>query len=125
MKPLRRPDDDTSVWVAFSVVTLTCLAVLAMLRPDLILTPNTPSGGDMGAHVLGPALLRDVLIPSGRILGWSDAWFAGFPAFYFYFPLPSLVIVLLDVVLPYGVAFKIVAVTGLIATPIATYALAS
>ena len=78
----------------------------------------------MGAHVLGPAYLRDVLLPQGQILGWSQSWFAGFPAFYFYFPLPSLVIVLLDLILPYGVAFKLVTVMGLVATPPATYYLA-
>lgn len=78
----------------------------------------------MGAHVFGPAYLRDVLIPSGRLLGWSQSWFAGFPVFYFYFPLPSMVIVLLDVFLPYGTAFKIVTVLGLLATPPATYYLA-
>ena len=111
-------------WLAFSLVAMTAIAVFGLLRPDLILTPNTPSGGDMGAHVLGPALLRDVLLPSGRVLGWSDAWFAGFPAFYFYFPLPSLTIVALDVVLPYGVAFKLVTVAGLVATPFSSYLLA-
>ena len=100
------------------------LVVLAVLDPRLLLTATTPTGGDMGAHVLGPAYLRDVLLPQGRILGWSQSWFAGFPAFYFYFPLPSLVIVLLDLVLPYGVAFKIVTVLGLVGTPIATFFLA-
>jgi hypothetical protein len=100
------------------------LVILAVVNPPLIFAANTPTGGDMGAHVLAPAYLRDVLLPSGRILGWSMAWFAGFPAFYFYFPLPSLVIVLLDLVLPYGVAFKLVAVLGLLATPPAAYYLA-
>lgn len=71
----------------------------------------------MGAHVLGPAYLRDVLLPEGKILGWSDSWFAGFPAFYFYFPLPSLFIVFLDLFLPYGVAFKLVTVVGLVGLP--------
>jgi uncharacterized membrane protein len=71
----------------------------------------------MGAHVLGPAYLRDYLLPEGRILGGSNDWFAGFPAFYFYFPLPSLTVVLLDLFVPYGVAFKIVTVMGLLATP--------
>ncbi len=71
----------------------------------------------MAAHVAVPAYLRDVLLPQGRILGWSQDWFAGYPVFYFYFPLPSLVIVLLDVVLPYGVAFKVATISGLLATP--------
>ena len=91
------------------------------MNPGLILSSTTPTGGDTGSHVLGPAFLRDVLLPEGRILGWSNDWFAGFPAFYFYFPLPSLTIVLLDLFLPYGVAFKIVTVLGLLAMAPAIY----
>ncbi|HUO46236.1 MAG TPA: hypothetical protein VM470_05340 [Acidimicrobiia bacterium] len=111
-------------WVPVAVVAGVSLIVLAMLNPFLILAANTPSGGDMAAHVVPPAYLRDVLLPEGRILGWSQDWFAGYPVFYFYFPLPSLVIVLLDLILPYGVAFKVVAVAGLLATPPAVYFLA-
>jgi hypothetical protein len=111
-------------WVPPAVVAGVSLIVLAMLNPILLLTANTPSGGDMAAHVVPPAYLRDVLLPEGRILGWSQDWFAGYPVFYFYFPLPSLAIVLLDLFLPYGVAFKLVAVAGLLATPPAVYFLA-
>ncbi len=88
--------------------------------PDLFVA-NTPTGGDMGAHVLVPKILGEELLPQGRILGWSNDWYAGFPVFYFYFPLPALAIVLLDVALPYGVAFKLVAIAGLVALPLATY----
>ncbi len=100
------------------------MVILVVMNPWWIVSSTTPSGGDMGAHVLGPAFLRDTLLPEGRILGWSNDWFAGFPAFYFYFPLPSLTIVLLDLFLPYGVAFKVVTVIGLLATPPAAYYLA-
>ncbi len=97
------------------------LIIFVVMNPLLIFTATTPTGGDMGAHVFGPAYLRDNLLPEGRILGWSNDWFAGFPAFYFYFPLPSLVIVAFDVLLPYGVAFKLVTVLGLLALPPAIY----
>ncbi len=107
----------TRSWVSVVIVAATSLIILGVLQPHLLLTSSTPSGGDMGAHVFGPAYLRDVLIPSGRLLGWSNAWFAGFPVFYFYFPLPSLAIVLLDVFLPYGTAFKLVTVMGLVGLP--------
>lgn len=100
------------------------LVILVVMNPWFIVTSTTPTGGDMGAHVLGPAFLRDSLLPEGRVMGWSNDWFAGFPAFYFYFPLPSLVIVFLDLFLPYGVAFKVVTVMGLLATPPAAYFLA-
>lgn len=86
-----------------------------------ILVANTPTGGDMGAHVVLPQVLRDSLIPSGRLLGWSNDWYAGYPVFYFYFPLPAIFTVLLDVVLPYGVAFKITTIIGLLAMPAASY----
>ncbi len=82
---------------------------------------NTPTGGDMGAHVLLPQYLQDTLLPQGRILGWSNDWYAGYPALYFYFPLPALVTVFLNVFLPYGVAFKIVTMLGLVALPTAIY----
>lgn len=97
------------------------LIILIVLNPWMILSATTPTGGDMGAHVFGPAFLRDNLLPEGRVLGWSNDWFAGFPAFYFYFPLPSLTIVALDFFLPYGVAFKLVTVLGLLALPPAIY----
>ena len=116
--------DPTPTWVPLVGIGIVSLVILGVMRPDLIFSANTPAGGDMGAHVLGPAFLRDELLPSGRILGWSNSWFAGFPIFYFYFPLPSLVIVFLDLALPYGVAFKLVTVAGLLATPPAAYFLA-
>jgi uncharacterized membrane protein len=107
----------TRSWVPVGIISAASLIILGVLQPHLLLDASTPSGGDMGAHVFGPAYLRDVLIPEGRLLGWSNAWFAGFPVFYFYFPLPSLVIVILDFFLPYGVAFKLVTVMGLVGLP--------
>jgi hypothetical protein len=93
----------------------------AWLQFPEILVANTPTGGDMGAHVLLPQVLRDSLLPSGQLFGWSNTWYAGFPALYFYFPVPALTTVLLDVVIPYGVAFKLVTIAGLVALPISTY----
>ncbi len=86
-----------------------------------ILSATTPTGGDMGAHVLLPKILRESLLPSGQIFGWSQDWYAGFPALYFYFPLPALATVALDLVIPYGVAFKLVSIAGLVALPVASY----
>jgi hypothetical protein len=102
-------------------VAAVSLIIFVVMNPWLIFSSTTPTGGDMGAHVFGPAYLRDHLIPEGRLIGWSNDWFAGFPAFYFYFPLPSLTIVALDLLLPYGVAFKLVTVMGLLALPPAIY----
>ena len=112
-------------WVVPVVLVLAAATALGVMRPDLIFTANTPTGGDMGAHVFLPAYLRDHLLTDWRILGWSNDWYAGFPVLYFYFPLPALATVLLDVILPFGVAFKLVTVAGLVALPFAAYFLAS
>ena len=106
-----------------AVVACCCIFVWLHLQPHLILKNTTPAGGDMGAHVWGPAYLRDTLLPQGRITGWTMDWYAGFPALTFYFPLPSLLIALLSFVLPYGVAFKLVAVVGLVSLPASAAAL--
>ncbi len=107
--------------VALGSLFVTSLTVLFIMQPQWIFTANTPTGGDMGAHVYVPAYLRDVLLPQGRVMGWSMDWYAGFPILYFYFPLPAMTIVALDVFLPYGVAFKVVTVAGLVALPFAAY----
>jgi hypothetical protein len=142
------------------------LFVLAQLSPSLLVANTTPAGGDMGAHVWGPAYLRDHLLPEGRLAGWAPDWYAGFPAYHFYMVVPALLVVALDagwegwaalvplavaaglgvlaalhrdrrvrrvaagaavvvavlgVGLPYGVAFKWVTVAGVLALPLACY----
>jgi len=116
----RKPSPEQMI--TFGVVSAAVVFVFSQLNPSLIFANTTPAGGDMGAHVWGPAYMRDHLLPNLRITGWGADWYAGFPAFFFYFPLPSLVIVLLDVVLPYGVAFKLVTILGLVGLPVAAWA---
>ena len=93
------------------------LFLFATLHPSLIFQNNTPTGGDMGAHVWGPAFLRDNLLSNFKLSGWSMDWYSGLPTYRFYMVVPALFILLLDIVLPYGIAFKIIAVAGIIALP--------
>ena len=83
--------------ITFLTVAAATLLVVTVLHPGLILRDTTPTGGDMGAHVWGPAYLRDHLLPNFRLSGWAPDWYNGFPAFQFYMVLPSLLIVLLNV----------------------------
>lgn len=110
-------------WITAAVVSIACLAVLWRLRPEKVFSDSTPTGGDMGAHVWGPAFLRDELLPNLRLRGWSPDWYAGFPAMQFYMVLPYLAIVVLDIVLPYGTAFKLVSVSGVVLMPAAAWAM--
>ncbi len=118
----RRPWwEGLEIWTGAAIVVACCVFVLFQLQPDLLLRNTTPAGGDTGAHVWWPAFLRDHLLPQGRIAGWAPDWFAGFPAGQFYFPFPALVIVALDTVLPYNIAFKLVTALGPIALPAGAY----
>ena len=104
-----------------AIVAGSTLMLLMTLHPELILRNNTPTGGDMGAHVYGPAYLRDFLLPHFRLTGWSNDWYSGFPMYRFYMVVPAIAVLLIDLVLPYGIALKIVAVLGILALPVCTW----
>ena len=108
-------------WLEAAVVAASCAAVVLWLDPGGIVSASTPTGGDMGAHVWGPAFLRDELLPAGSLRGWTPEWYAGMPAMQFYMVLPYLLIVAADVVLPFGVAFKLVVVSGVVSMPAAAW----
>jgi hypothetical protein len=108
-------------WIGFVTTAVASLYVWFTLQPDLLLANTTTNGGDTGAHVWWPAYLRDHILPKWRLTGWAPDWYAGFPAGVFYFPLPSLLIVVLDVFLPYNIAFKLVTVLGPVMLPVAAY----
>ena len=109
-------------WVTLAIVAGCVLFTFTQLSPSDIFSASTPAGGDMGAHVWGPAYMRDHLLPSFRLTGWTPDWYAGFPAYQFYMVLPSLAIALLSFILPYGLAFKLVAISGVLTLPIACWA---
>jgi len=108
-------------WVTGAIVTVCVGFVLFQLHPEWLFSDTTPAGGDMGAHVWAPAYLRDTLLAQGRFTGWTPDWYAGFPAFQFYMIVPSLAIALLSFIMPYGIAFKIVAVSGVVSMPFSAY----
>lgn len=110
-------------WVSFAAVVMSMTLVWLVMSGTQLLEDSTTTGGDMGSHVWGPAFIRDHLLPDFRLAGWAPDWYAGFPAFRFYMVLPALTVVLLDVVLPYNVAFKLVSASGVIAMPLAAYAM--
>ena len=96
-----------TAWVTGLLVTGSVLFVLWVVNPDGVLfTGTTPTGGDLGAHVWGPAFLRDELLPRFRLSGWTPDWYAGFPAYHFYMVIPMLFVVALDV----GLATPLLAV---------------
>jgi hypothetical protein len=120
-----QPPRGRTPWLS-GVVTAGVLAICVsfvwlQLNPHLLLANNTPTGGDMGAHVWGPAYLRDHLLPHFRLTGWANDWYDGFPAYQYYMVVPALAVVALNAVVPYGIAFKLITVSGLLMLPVGAY----
>jgi len=114
----------TSATLVTTTVVMMMVVHFNPLSParDLIFDETTPTGGDMGAHMWSPAFLRDHFLPNFQLSGWSMDWYGGIPLYRFYMVVPALAIVALDVVVPYGVAFKLVAVSGLLLFPLSCWA---
>lgn len=111
------------MFATFSGVAGCVLIVWLAMNPSLVFTNTTATGGDMGAHVWWPAFMRDFLLPNGRLFGWSMDSYSGFPVGQYYFPVPALMVVILDFILPYNIAFKLITVVGGVALPLSAYVL--
>jgi hypothetical protein len=82
---------------------------------------STTNGGDMGAHVWLPWFLEHNWFTKFRLSGWSPDWYAGFPVGQYYFPFPSVMVAVLNLVMPYDIAFKIVTISGPVMLPAGAY----
>ena len=78
-------------WVGLAIVATCCVFVFVQLAPELLFRNTTVTGGDTGAHVWFPHFLIDNFLP-WRVAGWSNDFYAGFPAGQFYFPFPAVAI---------------------------------
>ena len=84
--------------------------LLVFLRIDLSFLNTLPTGGDMGAHIVPTKYFAENFFTNFQLRGWSNDWFAGYPLYYFYFPLPPLITSILNFVLPFSISFKLMVV---------------
>ena len=75
-----------------------------------------PTGGDMGAHVVPIKFFIDNFITNFKLNGWSNDWFAGYPLYYFYFPLPAVITFILNLFFTYSIAFKLMVIGSILIT---------
>jgi len=108
--------------VDITILMFILLYLTGLFRPELIFLETTINGGDTGSHYPCAVHLKDLFLPQGKIMGWMQGNYAGFPLFYHYFPLPFLAMALLSGIVPMQVAFKLVSVTGIFLLPICAYA---
>ena len=92
------------------------LLAILILRLDLVFLNTMPTGGDMGAHVVPIKFFIDNFITNFKINGWSNDWFAGYPLYYFYFPLPAVITFILNLFFTYSIAFKLMVIGSILIT---------
>jgi hypothetical protein len=102
------------------VLTILFIFTLWHIPPKYLVLNTTTIGGDTPAHNYMASHLKEALT-QGRLCSWADGWWSGFPLFQFYFVLPYLLIALLDFILPFNIAFKLVTVLGILSLPSAAY----
>ncbi len=112
---------DTATVVNIAGLAIVYLFLLLLLNPLLLFGGVTTTGGDTGTHHYLAYYMEHFLLSEGQIRGWSPDWYAGFPIFFFYFPLPYILIALFDVVLPYNLSFNLVTVLGPLLLPAVTF----
>jgi len=103
------------------VLLLIFIFLISFFEPKYMLSKTITTGGDTGSHYYTAVYLKEVLLPKGKIMGWLQGNYAGFPLFYHYFPLPFLIMVLLSYVIPMQIAFKLVSVLGVFLLPFCVY----
>ena len=92
------------------------LLAILILRLDLVFLNTMPTGGDMGAHVVPIKFFVDNFITNFKLNGWSNDWFAGYPLYYFYFPLPAVITFVFNLFFTYSVAFKLMVIGSILIT---------
>ena len=105
------------------IFVLAAVEIFIFSQFDLasLFTATTTTGGDTASHFYTLEYLRHSLLPAGKITGWTMGNYGGFPILQFYFPLPFLIMCLLDLVMPLQVAFKLVSLSGTALLPVAAY----
>ena len=97
--------------------------ILWSLHPSLVFSSSLLTGGDTGSHLA----LADFLRTQHSIVNltpWYPGWFAGMPAYTYYFVLPDLLAAWASHLIGFAVAFKLTTILGSLLTPIAAYVMA-
>ncbi len=112
----------TGAWLDALVVGSVIVVTLWSLHPNLVFSTSTITGGDTGAHLALPAYLRSLGNPFD-LTPWYPGWFAGMPAYTYYFILPDLLATLASYVINAALAFKLATILGSLLMPIGAYVL--
>ncbi len=103
------------------------ITLLVWLFYRRLLWGEFPVSHDHPAHMFNAWLTSDVLLPSGRLFGWSDLWFAGYPVNEQYGPGGNLWVALFRLLtfgaLDYGATYGLAMFGLLLLVPLSAYAM--
>ncbi len=105
------------------VILAVIYVVIWSLHPSLLFSSSLITGGDTGSHLALPAYLRS----TGNLFDltpWYPGWFAGMPAYTYYFVLPDYLAVLGSYVIGFALAFKMATILGSVLMPVGAYVMA-
>jgi hypothetical protein len=110
-------------WLDVAAVLAVVVVTFWSLHPSLVLSSTLITGGDTGSHLAMPAFLRS----QGDLFNltpWYPGWFAGIPAYTYYFVLPDYFAVLGSYLVGFAVAFKLATIMGSLLMPLGAYVMA-
>jgi len=103
-----------------AVILVVVYVTVSSLHPSLIFSSSLITGGDTGAHLALPAYLKT----TGNLFNltpWYPGWFAGMPAYTYYFVLPDVLATLASYVIGFAVAMKLATILGSVLMPLTAY----
>ncbi|NYT46827.1 MAG: hypothetical protein H0A75_03465 [Candidatus Methanofishera endochildressiae] len=107
-------------WLDISVIIGLLYLPVSVLQLNLLLLNHLPTGGDTASHIFYAQQFCQYFPQSG-LTQWLPEVFGGFPFLSYYFPLPFIVIFLLNQILPFSLAFKFAAFLPAIVLPAFVY----
>lgn len=109
-------------WPDLFIILFLLYTPIGVLNPYWLNLNRLPTGGDSASHVFY-AYQFCQYFPRQGLTQWLPEVFGGLPFLSYYFPLPFIVIFLLDQWLPFALAFKWAVFAAAIAMPISVYGL--
>ena len=110
-------------WIDAVAVAVVIVVTVWSMHPNLVFSSSLITGGDTGSHLALPAFLRsqgDLF----HLTPWYPGWFAGMPAYTYYFVLPDYFAVLGSYLVGFAVAFKLATIMGSVLMPVGAYVMA-
>ncbi|HAM36769.1 MAG TPA: hypothetical protein DEB40_00575 [Elusimicrobia bacterium] len=115
------PPSAWTLWADLAVLGCVWAFLLSQFPVRLLFSSAIATGGDTPAHYYTLTYLRQHLLPQGKLTGWCQANYAGFPMLEFYFPLPFLAMAAMSLAVSLPAAFKLGTLLGVFMLPPCAY----